>query len=198
MTWTNRNVPAHRGGGQPPVDRKGRPEGVTLDSWAGRVRVEWDPEAPLTPLGQALFFIEFLKASGVFDALVADYPLDYASPNAPNKRDVLGTAVLSMLSGHKRYAHMAALRSDGVLPELLGLTRVMSEDAVRRGLKAIPQAQGIRWLSSHLDYCTAPLLGEGWVLDADTTIKPLFGHQEGAELGYNPKKPGRPSHVYHS
>ena len=48
------------------------------------------------------------------------------------------------------------------------------------------------------DYCTGPLLGEDWVLDADTTIKPLYGHQEGAELGYNPKKPGRPSHVYHS
>jgi len=53
-------------------------------------------------------------------------------------------------------------------------------------------------LSGHLDYCTAPLLGEDWVLDVDTTIKPLYGHQEGAELGYNPKKPGRPSHVYHS
>src|SRR5262249_9392168 len=58
-------------GGQPKVDRKARPKGVTLESWAGRVYVEWDPEAPLTPLGQRLFFIEFLKASGVFDALVA-------------------------------------------------------------------------------------------------------------------------------
>jgi hypothetical protein len=198
MSKAKRNVPAHRRGGQPAVDRKARPKGVTLDSWAGRVHVEWDPEAPLTPLGQASFFIEFLKASGVFDALVADCPLDYTSPNAPNKRDVLGTAVLSMLSGHKRYAHITALRADGVLPELLGMRRVMSEDAVRRGLMAIPEAQGIPWLSGHLDYCTAPLLGEDWVLDADTTIKPLYGHQEGAELGYNPKKPGRPSHVYHS
>src|SRR5215472_9682661 len=80
MTPTKRSVPAHRRGGQPPVDRKARPKGVTLDSWAGRVHVEWDPEAPLTPLGQAAFFIEFLKASGVFDALVADCPLDYTSP----------------------------------------------------------------------------------------------------------------------
>ena len=82
-------------------------------------------------------------------------PRDYMSPNAPNKRDVLGTAVLSMLSGHKRYAHMAALRADGVLPELLGLTRVMSEDAVRRGLKAIPESEGIGWLSgpSRLLHC---------------------------------------------
>lgn len=31
-----------------------------------------------------------------------------------------------------------------------------------------------------------------------TTVKPLYGHQEGAELGYNPRKPGRPSHNYHT
>ena len=72
MSRAKRNVPAHRRGGQLAVDRKARPERVTLDSWAGRVHVEWDPEAPLTPIDQALFFIEFLKASGVFDALVAD------------------------------------------------------------------------------------------------------------------------------
>ena len=42
------------------------------------------------------------------------------------------------------------------------------------------------------------MLSEPWVLDADSTVKPLYGHQEGAVLGYNPKKPGRPSHVYHT
>ena len=36
------------------------------------------------------------------------------------------------------------------------------------------------------------------VLDIDTTVKPLYGHQEGAVVGYNPKKPGRPSHSYHT
>jgi hypothetical protein len=32
----------------------------------------------------------------------------------------------------------------------------------------------------------------------DTTVKPLYGEQEGAVVGYNPGKPGRPSHTYHS
>jgi len=32
----------------------------------------------------------------------------------------------------------------------------------------------------------------------DTTVKPLYGHQEDAKVGYNPTKPGRPSHAYHS
>lgn len=34
-------------------------------------------------------------------------------------------------------------------------------------------------------------------MDLDVTVEPLFGHQERAEIGYNPTKPGRPSHTYH-
>jgi len=36
------------------------------------------------------------------------------------------------------------------------------------------------------------------MLDIDTTVKTVFGRQEGAEVGYNPHKPGRPSHAYHT
>src|SRR5471030_1006633 len=62
----------------------------------------------------------------------------------------------------------------------------------------IHEAKGLPWLQNHLDYCTAPLLSEPWVLDMDSTVKTLYGHQEGAEIGYNPAKPGRPSHAYHT
>jgi hypothetical protein len=160
---------------------------VKLDSFTGPVHVEWDAGAAMTPLGQLPFFVDFLKTTGLFDAFVADCPLRYVSPNAPKKRDLLGTTMLSMLSGHKRYAHIAALRGDGVLPELLGMAKIVSEDAVRRGLKAIDEEEGAVWLRRHLDYCTAPLLSEPWILDIDTTVKPLYGHQEGAVVGYNPK-----------
>src|SRR4029077_16937196 len=78
-------------------------------------------------------------------------------------------------------------------------------DAVRRNLGKIEEAPGLTWLQDHLDYFVAPLLDEPWALDVDTTIKPLYGEQEGAELGYNPHKPGRPPafagaglHCYHT
>jgi hypothetical protein len=45
---------------------------------------------------------------------VKDCPLEYKSPNAPQERDVLGTILLSVLAGHWRYAHISALRGDGV------------------------------------------------------------------------------------
>ncbi|WP_301278591.1 transposase, partial [Dechloromonas sp.] len=71
-------------------------------------------------------------------------------------------------------------------------------DALRRALLAIPEAEGVRWLDRHLSESTAPLLDVPWILDIDTTIKPLYGKQEGAVVSYNPKKPGRPSHSYHT
>lgn len=32
----------------------------------------------------------------------------------------------------------------------------------------------------------------------DSTVKTLYGREEGAKIGYNPRKPGRPSHAYHT
>ena len=76
--------------------------------------------------------------------------------------------------------------------------RTVSEDTVRRALSAIDEDAGRTWLQSHLDHATWPLLTAPWILDVDVTVKPLYGHLAGAVLGYNPKKPGRPSHTYHT
>jgi hypothetical protein len=174
------------------------PGPVSVDTFGGRIHVEWDPQAAVTPLGQLPFFTEFLHVSGLFDPFVASCPLSLTSPNAPSKRDILGTAMLAILSGHQRYAHISALRGDTINPALLGMSKVVSEDSVRTNLGKIDEAEGVLWLQQHLDYCVRPLLGEPWILDTDVTIKPLYGHQEGALKGYNPHKPGRPSHTYHT
>ena len=185
-------------GAQLPVEPPSPSGPVTLDTFAGPVKVEWDASSPLTPLGQLVYFAEFLKVSGRFEAAVDDCPLRYTSPNAPTVRDVIGTWVLSALAGHRRYAHVTALRSDRVLPDLLGMRRIVSEDSLRRALAAIPEEAGLDWLQRHLDATVRPLLSERYIIDIDTTVKPLYGHQEGAVVSYNPKKPGRPSHVHHT
>ena len=194
MEPQNHAIVAHPHGEQPKVEVRS----AIADTFAGRIHVEWDSTAPVTPFGQLPFFIDYLKQAGLFDAWVANCPLSFTSPNAPKKRDLLGTVMLSVLAGHRRYAHITALRCDPVNPPLLGMRKVLSEDSVRRGLAKIDAAKGLPWLQNHLDYCTTPLLGEPWVLDMDSTVKTLYGHQEGAEVGYNPHKPGRPSHVYHT
>jgi hypothetical protein len=171
---------------------------VGLDTFGGRIHVEWDPSAAVTPLGQLPFFIEFLKVSGLFDTWVADCPLSYQSNNASGKREVLATFLLSILAGHHRYAHITAIRQDGIHPELLGVKQLVSEDAARRALKKLDELAGKEWLDRHLSKTTQPLLTTPWILDLDATVKCLYGKQEAAVVGYNPKKPGRPSHSYHS
>jgi hypothetical protein len=169
-----------------------------VQTMAGRVQVRWENESAATPMGQLAYFIEFLTLTGLWSRWLESCPLIYSSPNAPSKADVLGTWMLSVLAGHKRYSHVTAIRCDGVNPGLLGMDKVISEDALRNALKRIPEAQGIAWLDGHLSASVAPLLEAPWILDTDTTVKPLYGHQEGAVISYNPRKPGRPSHSYHT
>lgn len=171
---------------------------VAVDTFGGRVHVEWNPSAAVTPLGQLPFFTQFLQVSGLFDAWVKDCPLAYQSNNASGKREVLATLLLSILAGHQRYAHINGIRQDTVHPQLLGVKQLVSEDAARRALQKIDEAYGKTWLDDHLGRATTPLLGTPWILDLDATVKCLYGKQEGAVVGYNPKKPGRPSHSYHS
>jgi hypothetical protein len=112
-------------------------ESLAVETYGGRVRVEWDPDGAATPMGQLPFFIEFLKTAELFDPWVEDCPLCYQSPNAPLKRDVLGTILLSILAGQRRYSHVTTIRADGVNPSLLGMERVLSEDAIRRAFQQV-------------------------------------------------------------
>ena len=174
------------------------PQGIHCDTFAGLVHVEWDDQAPVTPIGQLVFFAQFLKTCNLFTPWVSDCPLHYSSPNAPSKEDVLGTLLLAVLSGQKRYAHITSIRQDGVNPALLGMKKVLSEDSARRAFQRIDEEACEQWQQKHLQVCYDPLLLEKWILDVDTTVKPLYGHQEGAEICYNTSKPGRPAHVIHT
>jgi hypothetical protein len=53
-------------------------------------------------------------------------------------------------------------------------------------------------MDAALSESTREALRTAWILDSDTTVKLLYGHQAGAEIGYNPTKPGRPSHTLHT
>jgi len=129
---------------------------------------------------------------------VSTCPLSYSSGNGPSKRDVLGTLMLALLAGHKRYAHITALRGDAVAASSLGMDKVISEDALRRAMQRIDEAASQAWMRPSLMHSVREALERPWVLDIDASIKPLYGRQEGAEVGYNPTKPKRPSHVLHT
>jgi hypothetical protein len=85
-----------------------------LDSFAGKIQFQWVPEAEVSRAGADALLHRVLEDSGLFENWVNDGPLPYTSPNAPQIGDVLETILLSVLAGHWRYAHISALRGDGV------------------------------------------------------------------------------------
>lgn len=190
--------------------------GLRVSTPGGSFQVRWDESSSATVLGQLAFFAEFLEVSGVFDRWVAGCPLGYTSPNAPAVVDVLGTWLLSILDGPRRYAHVTGLRGDAVAPEILGMRKIISDESLRRALAHLAPRQALAghlaeraaratqlvksttWMDQALAQSVAEALNTPWILDGDTTVKLLYGHQDGAEVSYNPTKPGRPSHVLHT
>ena len=197
-----------------PVEPAG--EAMQVRTPGGVFSVRWDHRGSATALGQMAFFAEYLEVTGLFERWLRSCPLSYTSPNAPELVDVLGTWMLSILDGHCRYAHVGALRGDGVAPSILGMNKIIGDDSLRRALAAIAPAADVkhsemqriaqeaqlarstRWMQDQLKHSIAQATAQPWILDCDTTIKPLYGKQDGAVVSYNPHKPGRPSHAIHT
>ena len=173
-------------------------ESFSVETPGGRLHIRWDNEASATANAQLAFFAEFLATAGLYESWVSSCPLTYSSGNASQKRDVLGTWFLSILAGHHRYSHITGLRGDGVSPQILGMSKIVSEDSLRRALVRMSAEQSRNWLRPQLLASVQGALDTPWILDIDTTVKTLFGKQSGAEVSYNPHKPGRPSHALHT
>ncbi|HEU0124194.1 MAG TPA: hypothetical protein VFQ91_26925 [Bryobacteraceae bacterium] len=144
-----------------------------LDTYGGRTRIERDPSAKVTAFGPLSYFIHFLKTSGLWEEWVRLCPLQFTSNNAPSKEKILGTILLSILAGHKRSAHITTVRADAVLPELLGMDGIASQDSVRRAFQRGEEDELTLWMDRSMNTTFEPLLTENWILDVDGTVKTL-------------------------
>ena len=69
-------------------------------SHEGPLHCQWDEDAPVTLHDYLPFFSEYLRAGGLFQDLVESCLIRFRSNNAPEVADVVGTLVISLLSGH--------------------------------------------------------------------------------------------------
>ena len=110
--------------------------------------------------------------------------------------DVMLSWFYGLALGAERFEHFTRYRRDGLLGELLGIERFGSPDTLRRlflrfGYRQVTEVSE-RLMRYSLSRLRPVLMGH--TLDLDSTILCRYGEQEGSLKGYNPKKPGRPSH----
>lgn len=54
---------------------------------------------------------------------------------------------------------------------------------MRRAFGRMDESQGVDRLENHLQHCYEALLNLPWIIEGDTTVKPLYGNQEGLSGG---------------
>lgn len=110
--------------------------------------------------------------------------------------DVMLSWFYGLALGAQRFEHFTRYRRDRLLGELLGIERFGSPDTLRRLFLRFDYRQVTEVSERLMRYSLSrlrPIL-MGHTLDLDSTILCRYGEQEGSLKGYNPRKPGRPSH----
>jgi hypothetical protein len=93
-----------------------------LDAPGRRFFAEWEKQALVTRRVQLIFFFQFLKAGGRWEEFLRECPLHYTGNRGSCALNIMGTVLLSVLAGHKRYACGNRLRGDGINPDLFGMS----------------------------------------------------------------------------
>ncbi len=110
---------------------------------------------------------------------------------------VITVLILSIIKGAKHLSHTYYLAQDSGLRKLWDWVRFPVETTIGRTLNLFGQAQIVKIadLNQHLRQKVWNHKCFGKItLDLDSTVKTVYGHQEGAEPGYNPTHPGKSSY----
>jgi hypothetical protein len=112
--------------------------------------------------------------------------------------DLLLVLLYVLIAGLPRVSKTAILQYNGLFVSLLGLKQFPDETALRRFLRRL-SPEAIRQIARLHDQLREQLFAlpeprTTLVFHLDSVVLTLYGKQQGARLGYNPKKKGRPSY----
>ena len=113
--------------------------------------------------------------------------------------ELLLCLIYSMVGGLKRVSDTRILAYNRSFQRLLGLTRFPSDTTLRDFLHSLnpEELKGLLTVHDRLRARLRTVTGvqTAAIWDFDSTVLPLYGWTiQGARVGYNPRKPGRPSY----
>lgn len=143
----------------------------------------------LSPYAGTATFWSFLHGSGWIGLLEKCLP--HPLPKSNNCLQPLCKAlafIQGLLCGAKKFTHVAYLRRDPMVPELVGIKRVPSQSVLTRFFQGFRGAgANLRCFRPLFRWCLERLPSRkgGYALDLDSTrLLHEDGHQEGVEVGY--------------
>jgi hypothetical protein len=151
----------------------------------------------LTHFGGAYFFHEFLRLLQLRDFLAQNVKYPRRNHRYSVSQMILAL-VYPIILGLDRIEAASFLRSNGTFQYLTGLPSFPDPQTLRRFLLHAPS---FLWDRLHRandrllqNFIHWPARCSRLVLDLDSTVVTVFGRQQGAEVGYNPRYRGKRSY----
>lgn len=157
------------------------------------LRIEYT-DKEITPWGGLIFLKKLFEKTGMAEFLES-LPLPKQGSNRGyNPVQLLTSFFVSVWCGAARFEHLEVTRQDEVVRKLFDWKHMAGHKAFQRYFKKFSHATNQRVFPELYRWFFGQIRLENYTLDLDSTIMTRYGNQEGARVGYNPKKPGRKSH----
>jgi hypothetical protein len=151
----------------------------------------------LTHYGGVYLLHRFLSKIG-FKSAVANKLRFFQRNNRYSIGEMLLAILYPLILGLERFETTQLLRQNGVFQYLTGLPSYPDATSLRRFLLRAAPAMLPRLRALHDEFLLRmtdqPQRPARLLFDVDSTVLVLYGQQEGARIGYNPVKRGRPSY----
>lgn len=157
--------------------------------------ISWEfTDKEVTAWGGMRMFKEFYDRTGIREEM-RRIALPIPGSNAGfDPVVVMESFWMSVWIGGNRFSHTAMVRFDNALKKIFGWKRVPSVSTFTRFFKRFKQPDVDRVFNQINSWFFEQMPQRTITLDLDSTVLTRFGDQEGSLIGYNPKRPGRPSH----
>lgn len=163
-------------------------EKIQFESAGQSIQIEFTDQRLSAHAGTATFW-SFLHQSGWRE--LVERCLPHPAPMSNNAllplSKVLGF-MQGLLCGAKKLTHVAYLRRDPMMPDMLGIKRVPSQSTFTRFFQGFTSAgSNLACFRPMFNWCLQrlPSRQDGYALDLDSTrLLHEDGHQEGVEVGY--------------
>ena len=161
---------------------------LEFESGGKSIRIEFTDQK-LSPHAGTATFWSFLHGSGWIELLARCLP--HPLPRSNNQLTPVSKALgflQGLLCGAKKLTHVAYLRRDPMVPELLGIQRVASQSVLSRFFQGFSSpGRNLACFRPLFGWCLERLPSRpgGYALDLDSTrLLHEDGHQDGVKVGY--------------
>jgi hypothetical protein len=156
-------------------------------------------DKPITGWGGLVVISKWFCKVGVKEVVEETFGVFEPGSNRGYKPwELIVSFIVAIYMGANRVAQIDLLRWDAPVRGMFALTRVPSASSLLRffrkfNLKHVSVLMP-EWNRRMMERAQERFCAAGETIDLDSSVFERYGEQEGSKKGYNPRKPGRPSH----